>query len=319
MVILRLLDLRGTIHQTRSIAKLLHQRLRDTDEKGHLGPGRIGVMLAATDLTGTTVVAQQLMILAKKAGLRIEIEWFVYPDRSPGQDEHSQGERTQGDRTESEGTKQTAPRALEQLAMMVAPYPAWKRVLDVTGSVTGIILGSPLMLICAAIVRLTSAGPILYSQPRTGYLGQTFVIYKFRSMVHGADQMQGELQNLNERDGPAFKILNDPRTTWIGRIMRKTGLDELPQLFNVLRGDMALVGPRPLPVREAEQCEPWQKRRLDVRPGLTCFWQTAKSRQVSFIEWMRLDLKYARRLSLLLDAKLIIKTIAAVFLGRIGH
>ena len=205
------------------------------------------------------------------------------------------------------------------MEMYVAQYPRWKRSIDVIGATTGLIVGSPIMLLCSISVKLSSRGPVLYAQQRTGYLGKTFTIYKFRSMVDGAHELQDELRERNERDGPAFKIAKDPRVTAIGRFLRATGLDELPQLFNVLKGDMALVGPRPLPVQEAQQCLPWQDRRTEAKPGLTCFWQITKSRRMSFAEWMRLDLRYVSRVSWMLDVRLIVRTIAAVFLGRVGH
>ncbi len=174
------------------------------------------------------------------------------------------------------------------------------------------------MIASALLIKATSPGPVFFCQRRTGYLGKEFTILKFRSMVVGAEDLQSELQERNERDGPAFKITCDPRTTVVGRFLRATGFDELPQLYNVLRGDMALVGPRPLPVEEAAQCLPWQKSRADIKPGLTCFWQIAKSRNISFPDWMRLDLRYVRSVSFILDLRLLARTVIAVFLGRVG-
>lgn len=138
-------------------------------------------------------------------------------------------------------------------------------------------------------------------------------------MVDNADALKAALRESNKRDGPAFKMRGDPRITLLGKLLRSTGLDELPQLVNVLRGDMSLVGPRPLPVDEAAQCAGWQRRREEVKPGLTCFWQLAKSRQIPFIDWMRLDLHYAQNASPSLDVRLIAKTFISVFLGRVGH
>jgi lipopolysaccharide/colanic/teichoic acid biosynthesis glycosyltransferase len=138
-------------------------------------------------------------------------------------------------------------------------------------------------------------------------------------MAIDAEETKHLLLELNERDGPAFKIKNDPRVTTVGQFLRKTGLDELPQLVNVLLGDMSLVGPRPLPVKEDNQCASWQQRRLDTKPGITCLWQISKSRKISFDDWMRLDLQYLRRRSAWFDVSLLLRTVKAVVLGRVGH
>jgi lipopolysaccharide/colanic/teichoic acid biosynthesis glycosyltransferase len=298
--------------QVRKLAKILQRRLRETDEKGHLGPGRIGIILPATDSAETLLVLNQLLRLAYQQGLSIDGEAFVYPD-NPVEDRRDQ----ELDKPQESDREKTSVGSVP--LAMVAEYPGWKRMMDISGAAFGLLLGSPILLLCAVLVKLTSRGPILFCQQRTGYLGREFTIYKFRSMIDGAAQLQSELLDRNERDGPAFKISNDPRTTLVGRFLRATGFDELPQLFNVLRGDMALVGPRPLPVGEAAQCEPWQRFRVEVKPGLTCYWQISKSRKISFSQWMRLDLMYVRNVSFLLDLKLLFKTVVAVFLGRVGH
>jgi lipopolysaccharide/colanic/teichoic acid biosynthesis glycosyltransferase len=300
----------GARSQVKSLAKILHRRLRDTDEKGHLGPGRMGIILPATDSAETLLILNQLLRLAYQNGLSIDGEAFVYPDK-----DHCEQEL---DNKPQESEREKTSVGSVPLAM-VAEYPGWKRMMDISGAALGLLLGSPILLLCAVLVKLTSRGPILFCQQRTGYFGKEFTIYKFRSMIDGAAELQSELRDRNERDGPAFKISNDPRTTFFGKFLRATGFDELPQLFNVLRGDMALVGPRPLPVREAAQCEPWQHVRVEVKPGLTCYWQISKSRKISFSQWMRLDLLYVRNVSFLLDLQLLFKTVVAVFLGRVGH
>jgi lipopolysaccharide/colanic/teichoic acid biosynthesis glycosyltransferase len=144
-------------------------------------------------------------------------------------------------------------------------------------------------------------------------------MYKLRTMVVNAEELKSTLLDLNERDGPAFKMKNDPRVTRLGHFLRKTGIDEIPQLWNVLIGDMSIVGPRPLPCHEDRDCEHWHRQRLDTKPGLTCIWQISKSRDVSFEEWMRMDLRYARTRTLRHDIALMFKTIGAVILGRVGH
>lgn len=324
-VILRLTNLTNAKRQTVELAKLLHRRLRDTDEKGHLGLGRIGVVLPATDSSSSEFVLSEILRLATAQGLQIEGESFVYPEKRDGSHSGNSGTRETADlvtvaKQDSDKTSSSErAHSISRMAIMYPRYPAWKRGLDIVGSLVGLTIASPFLLVCAVLIRSTSRGPILFCQQRTGYLGQPFEILKLRTMIVNADELKAKLREKNERDGPAFKMRRDPRITSIGKLLRSTGLDELPQLVNVLRGEMSLVGPRPLPVDEADQCLGWQKRRQEVKPGLTCFWQLAKSRQIPFIDWMRLDLKYAKTSSLNLDIKLIAKTFTSVVLGRVGH
>lgn len=192
-----------------------------------------------------------------------------------------------------------------------------KRLLDVALSLPALVALSPLLLGVALTIRLTSKGPALFRQVRVGLHGARFNFLKFRSMVIDAEAMKEELLAQNERkEGPAFKMKNDPRVTRIGRFMRKYSIDELPQLVNVLRGDMSLVGPRPSVPNEVAQYATWQRRRLSVRPGLTCYWQVGGRDEIPFEEWMHLDLKYVDHWTLRQDAELIFKTIPVVLLGR---
>ncbi|MCA9133761.1 MAG: sugar transferase [Planctomycetales bacterium] len=312
LIILRLQDLQQVRPQTIKLAKLLHRRLRVTDEKGHLGLGRLGVLLPATSAEGTQLVLDTILRCAAQNQLQLEGEAFIYPesddDASGSQPLPPRGARLPAGRLGS------AP-----VALMVPNYPSWKRMLDIGGAATILLFSGPILLLCILLVKLTSRGPALFAQTRTGYLGRPFTIYKLRTMVVNAAELQPSLRKLNERDGPAFKLRRDPRVTPLGNLLRATGLDELPQLWNVLKGDMSLVGPRPLPVAEAAQCLPWQVRRHEVKPGLTCFWQLTKGRRVTFVEWMRLDLHYTRVCSLTLDLQLILRTISAAVLGRVGH
>jgi lipopolysaccharide/colanic/teichoic acid biosynthesis glycosyltransferase len=172
------------------------------------------------------------------------------------------------------------------------------------------------MLLFGVLIKATSPGPVFYSQWREGRGGKRFRMYKLRSMRADADKLQAALRAQSEQDGPAFKMTNDPRTTWIGKLLRKTSLDELPQLWNVLIGDMSLVGPRPLPVAESTQCSPWQRRRLSVLPGLTCIWQVRGRSTVSFEDWMRMDLEYLRERSFAYDLGLMLWTIPSLVLQR---
>jgi len=192
-----------------------------------------------------------------------------------------------------------------------------RRILDVV--LAGFILvtaGPLIMLPTAILIRLTSPGPVLFRQKRCGLNGRQFVMYKFRSMVNNAEQLRVEVEGLNEMDGPVFKSSRDPRITTIGKIIRRFSFDELPQVFNVLRGDMSLVGPRPPLPDEVARYERWQRRRLSMKPGMTCLWQISGRNEVSFEDWMKLDLTYIDNWSLLLDLKILLKTVPVVLLGR---
>ena len=189
------------------------------------------------------------------------------------------------------------------------------RARDVPASLLGLILLSPLLFVLGVAVKATSGGPVLFRQQRTGLAGKPFTILKLRTMRVGAEEQKAALLSQSEQDGPAFKMAQDPRITSIGGFLRRTSLDELPQLWNILRGDMTLVGPRPLPCEEIDSCRNWQRRRLDVTPGLTCTWQVSGRSMVSFSEWMRLDLDYIQRRSARGDMSLIVRTIQVVFKG----
>jgi len=191
-----------------------------------------------------------------------------------------------------------------------------KAILDKILSLILLLFLSPLFLFTAILIKITSAGPVFFVQERVGLNKRLFRVYKFRTMVKDAEQKQAKLENLNEVMGAAFKIKNDPRITKVGRILRKTSIDEFPQIINVLKGDMSLVGPRPLPVRDYNGfSEDWQRRRFSVRPGITCLWQVNGRHNVTFDEWMELDLEYIDKWSLLLDLSILIKTIPAVLRG----
>lgn len=201
------------------------------------------------------------------------------------------------------------------------PETSWqvmaKLAMDAIGSTLLIILTAPIMLACAALVKFTSPGPVFFRQQRSGLNGAPFTILKFRTMMTNAEQMKHELAAMNEMTGPVFKVTNDPRITPVGKFLRKWSLDELPQLFNVIRGEMSLVGPRPLPVDEVKRFnDVAHRRRLSVKPGLTCLWQVGGRNKISdFKEWVRLDLEYIDNWSIWLDIVILFRTIPAVFLG----
>lgn len=191
-----------------------------------------------------------------------------------------------------------------------------KRAIDIVASLVLLLLISPVLALTAILIKLTSPGPVLFIQKRLGFNKRRFDVYKFRTMVVDAEKRMTELEHLNEVSGPVFKIKNDPRITFIGRFLRKTSIDELPQLLNVLKGDMSLVGPRPLPVRDYEGFnEDWQRRRFSVRPGITCLWQIKGRSAIPFEQWMELDLQYIDKWSLWLDLEILLRTIPAVLKG----
>ena len=191
-----------------------------------------------------------------------------------------------------------------------------KRSLDIVISLSCLALMAPLFLVTAILIKITSRGPVLFVQNRLGLNKRLIGVYKFRTMVQDAEQKQAELEHLNEVSGPVFKIKNDPRITPIGKFLRKTSIDELPQLLNVLKGDMSLVGPRPLPVRDYQGFnKDWQRRRFSIRPGITCLWQINGRSSIQFDRWMELDMEYIDRWSVWLDMKILIRTIPAVLRG----
>ena len=207
------------------------------------------------------------------------------------------------------------------VSLLSAPTLGWrtefKRLLDLLIATVFLLLLLPLLVLVAIAIRLDSQGPVLFVQERMGFNKRRFRMFKFRTMQPGAEARMKEIEHLNEKQGPIFKIRNDPRITRVGRWLRKTSLDELPQLFNVLLGDMSVVGPRPLSIRDALMLEEaWQKRRFSVKPGLTCLWQVSGRSNLSFEEWMQLDLEYIDQWSLVLDCRILLRTIPAILFAR---
>jgi exopolysaccharide biosynthesis polyprenyl glycosylphosphotransferase len=207
------------------------------------------------------------------------------------------------------------------LVFSSAPEASWqgvlKQIMDFFGALVLLLVSSVPLAIVALAVKLTSPGPVLFRQQRSGLNGKPFTIYKFRTMVTNAEQLKHELAAMNEMSGPVFKVTNDPRVTPIGKFLRKSSIDEFPQLFNVLRGEMSLVGPRPLPVDEVKRFNDMaHRRRLSVKPGLTCLWQISGRNNVKdFKDWVRLDLEYIDNWSLWLDFKILLRTVPVVLVG----
>lgn len=195
-------------------------------------------------------------------------------------------------------------------------YRFIKRTFDILASLIGLILLSPLFLIVAIAIFIDDPGPVLFFQERNGLNGRVFRMWKFRSMYKDAPEKRFEMESQNELDGPAFKITNDPRVTRVGRLIRKASIDELPQLVNILRGQMSIVGPRPLPTYETAKLTQQQRKRLLAKPGLVCYWQVSGRNDIPFDEWMRMDYRYINEASVLTDLKILCMAVPAVISGK---
>lgn len=207
----------------------------------------------------------------------------------------------------------------KESSMEFSFYEVIKRLIDVVCSFLGVLVLSPLFIIIAIIIKTTSKGPVFFSQKRVGRNGKEFNMYKFRSMVVNAEELKEKLAAQNEMSGPMFKMKDDPRVTKVGKFIRKTSIDELPQLWNVLKGDMSLVGPRPSLPKEVAQFDEWMYRRLEVKPGLTCYWQVSGRNNIDFEDWMKLDVKYVEERNPWIDIKLIFKTVFVLFGDKNAH
>ena len=194
-----------------------------------------------------------------------------------------------------------------------------KRVTDLAGSIVAMVVLAPVFVISAILVKVTSRGPVFFTQERTGLNGRTFTLYKFRSMYKDAEARRAALADRNEMSGPVFKIKDDPRITPVGKWMRRFSIDEIPQFWNVLAGDMSLVGPRPPIPAEVKKYERWQRRRLSMKPGITCLWQVSGRNAIDFDDWMRLDLAYIDTWSLRLDVQILLRTVPVVLTARGAH
>ena len=320
----------------RHLASVLTARLRRTDACGCLDADRVAVILPDTPLDPAWTVANDVhrATLEMFPGLTCAVyaypsAWWVHGDRRgdsprshpdlPGGHGNSRGQRLPVDRPAP-----TQPAALTALperlqALLSQPVPRWKRAMDVAGAASALVLVSPVMVLTALAVRLSSPGPVLFTQARVGKDGRVFTFWKFRTMTAGAGQHKADLADQNEQTWPVCKMKRDPRVTPLGRLLRKASLDELPQLWNVLKGDMSLVGPRPPTLDEVQEYERWHLRRLDLTPGLTCIWQVSGRRLIGFADWVRMDLRYAYRRSVLVDLMLLARTIPAVLSGRGAH
>lgn len=294
----------------RSLVRILRRRLRSTDEVGWLDDDRLAVVLLDAPYEGACKVANDVAGAWPRGLSDLACEICTYPSNDATSDDSEE------ELPAVQGVPAGGPPAPSLEMLFARPLPPWKRAVDIAGALGASILLAPLMAVAALAIRITSRGPIIFAQRRAGLGGKSFTLYKFRTMVPDADSQKSSLRPNSEQDGPAFKLTSDPRVTRIGHILRQTSIDELPQLWNVLRGEMSLVGPRPLPVDESDQCRGWHRRRLEVTPGLTCIWQVQGRSQVTFGEWMKMDLAYVHSRSLWHDLKLLALTIPAVLLRR---
>ena len=304
-------DGRATLYH---LLRLLRRRLRVTDDVGWLDRRRLGVILPDTPAWGAWALVDDLCLAFPTDVPLFHSTVYVYPDEQS--EAGAAGDESAAEPVPARRPESAATPAQPVEPLLVRRLPAWKRGLDVAGAIGGLLVLAPVLLLAAAAVKLSSRGPVLFVQWRRGLGGRPFRLYKFRTMVADAEDRKADVLGLNERDGPVFKTENDPRVTGLGHWLRKTSLDELPQLWNVLRGDMSLVGPRPLPVAEADACRGWHGHRADVTPGITCIWQTRGRGEVPFVEWMRMDARYVRSRSLIRDLLLLVKTVPAVLLRR---
>ena len=296
----------------RALLEFLRDAKRETDIVGYLDENLIAILLPDTDEHGARRLAQKVM--NGSDNLPFSTITRTYPDQL-----------FESLTSESQPLLDFYPFVLDESNQRGETEYALKRTLDVIGAVAAIVLLSPLMLLTALAISLTSKGPVIFRQIRLGRAGTPFVFYKFRSMFCNNDDrihrqyvaslIDGDLQGINQGDArkPLYKMKSDPRVTAIGKVIRKTSIDELPQLFNVLKGDMSLVGPRPALPYEVERYQPWHLRRiLETRPGITGLWQVEGRSKTSFDDMVRLDLRYIRSCSLLLDLKILLKTIKVV-------
>lgn len=331
------------------LLRVLRNRVRLTDVIGHLDAQRIGVLMPETVSRGAWTFADEILERAAALQLAYDCEVFTYPadwpaEKSGGSDEgarraigdgidqHSRFKSVSSETAGQAATKavrKSQPEGLglvrdgagdrpvaDMLNLFYRPVPVWKRTMDIVVSAVLLLLLLPLIALVSLAIRLDSPGPIVFRQKRAGVGGKPFTFYKFRSMYIDAEARRKALEEQNEATGPVFKMRNDPRITPVGRLLRRLSIDEIPQLWNVLRGDMTLVGPRPPILDEVHRYEPWQRQRLDTKGGLTCIWQVSGRSNVPFVDWMRMDLRYIAKRSLFFDLSLLAKTAGAILTRR---
>ena len=297
--------------QAESIKRILEDHLAPIDKAGMLYDGSIAVLLPNLCFDEAYELAGEIEKDCSELHCEVEIRISTFPE-DDFSDELGWDE-VPSDVMES---RQVPVSPENAWAVFAVPMPTWKRVLDLFVASIVLMLVSPLLILCMLLIRLNSPGHPIFAQKRTGHGGKAFMIYKLRTMRLDAEKQVDELRKMSEQDGPAFKLRDDPRITFVGRFLRKLSIDELPQLWNVIRGDMSLVGPRPLPTKESAKLAFWQRERLDVTPGITGLWQVSGRNKIKFDDWMRFDIEYARELSFKSDVKILMQTIPAVVFCR---
>lgn len=336
----------GKPEELDAVANMMLERARFCDFVGRLDGSRLGALLPCTSGREAWVLADELLGRIARAGMRFDCKVFSYQTgepapkvahAKPGTQDDDRGDSGPGDSgTIDELRVATDLAAPLQFAVEIAqirdaagdrpvedltpelclPISFRKRFLDIVVASGALIVLAPALACVAALIKLTSPGPVIFKQKRAGVGGRPFDFYKFRSMYVDAEARKSALKNDNEADGPVFKMKNDPRITPIGRFLRKWSVDELPQLWNVLKGDMTLVGPRPPLLEEVAAYEPWQRRRLALHGGLTCIWQVSGRSSVGFEDWMRMDAQYAKKRGLWMDLRILWQTAGAVLARR---
>lgn len=313
-------------------ARVLEGRLRVTDTPGLLKDGRVAILLPDTSAEGAWKVAEDISEVFPPGPGRPECDVLVYPNGNSGRgrdndskenfdasDDFDASDRGPRDgKREQEvaaGRVEDASKTSDEF-FFARPHPLWKRSLDILGGSVGLFASLPILVVAVVAIKATSRGPVFFQQQREGHGGKLFSIWKLRTMQADAEAQKPGLRQYSQQDGPAFKMKKDPRTTAVGRFLRWTSMDELPQFWNVLKGEMSLVGPRPLPTEESVACEGWQRRRLQVVPGMTCTWQVSERGNVSFDEWARMDLRYAKDHSMLEDMRLLFLTLPSLLLQK---
>ena len=309
LLLIRLPDHKAGPPDVALLARVLEGRLRTTDTPGLLADGRVGVLLPDTAPEGAWKVATDVSEVYPLGPDRPECDVLVYPPHRPARE-------VAAEETEPVVAPIDAVEPQSSEFFFARRIDVGKRAVDVVGAAIGLTLGAPVMLFAAAMIKLSSPGPAFFVQQRDGLGGRRFNIWKLRTMCLDAEVQKDDLLTQSQQDGPAFKMRLDPRTTRFGRFLRWSSIDEMPQFWNVLKGEMSLVGPRPLPAAESQACEGWQRRRLNVTPGITCTWQVSGRGKVRFDDWVRMDLEYARKPSVIRDLKLMFVTLPSLLFQR---